>query len=172
MNNKRFWDIVDLARPADPLRASDRAWSQNLQAELERLPADEIVEWNHIFDRLAADAYTVDLWGASYLINGGSSDDGFYYFRCWLIGMGQRVYETAVAEPDALANLGRLPEMAAEAEMYAAAHQAWMKVTGHSDKDPYPARNESAMMTGEDWNFDDAHEARRHLPRLADIYLS
>jgi hypothetical protein len=145
-------------------------WDERLQAALEKLEPGEIIEWNHIFDRLAARAYTVDLWGAAYLINGGASDDGFYYFRCWLIGMGREVYEAAVANPDSLAD-AVVQGIDAEAEIYAAAHQAWMTVTGRSDTDPYPARNERAELRGEDWDFDDDAEVRRHLPRLAAMYL-
>lgn len=32
--------------------------------------------------------YDWDLWGAAYLINGGASDDGFDYFRGWLLSQG------------------------------------------------------------------------------------
>ena len=52
-----------------------------------------------------ADAYTWDLWGAAYLINGGCSDDGFAYFRSWLISRGRAAYEEAVRDPDSLADL-------------------------------------------------------------------
>ena len=107
---------------------------------------------------------------AAYVINGGASDDGFYYFRCWLIGMGRRVYEAALADPDSLAD-AVLPGIDAEAEIYAAAHSAWMAVTGRPDTDPYPARNEGAELRGEAWDFDDDEEVRRRLPRLAAIYL-
>jgi hypothetical protein len=31
-----------------------------------------------------------DQWGAAYLANGGCSDDGFDYFRGWLIGQGRK----------------------------------------------------------------------------------
>ena len=37
------------------------------------------------------DSYRWDLWGAAYLANGGCSDDGFDYFRGWLIGQGRKV---------------------------------------------------------------------------------
>jgi hypothetical protein len=168
MDEKRFWKIVAKACRSDSREAEE--WAERLQAELERLEPDEIIEWNHIFDQLAAQAYTVDLWGAAYLINGGASDDGFYYFRCWLIGMGREVYEAAVANPDSLAD-AVVQGIDAAAEIYAAAHQAWMAVTGWPDTDPYPARNERAELRREDWNFDDDAEVRRRLPRLAAIYL-
>jgi len=40
------------------------------------------------FRRYLNKAYTWDLWGAAYLINGGCSDDGFEYFRRWLVSRG------------------------------------------------------------------------------------
>jgi hypothetical protein len=167
MNERRFWEIIAEACRSDPHRAEE--WDERLQAELMELEPDEIVEWNRIFDRLAARAYTVDLWGAAYLINGGASDDGFYYFRCWLICMGRDAYEAAVADPDRLADVVD-PEIDAEAETYAAAHQAWMAVNGRPDTDPYPARDERAELRGEDRDFDDDEEVRRRLPRLAALY--
>jgi hypothetical protein len=168
MDEERFWTIVAKACGSNPRKAEE--WGARLRAALEKLPPDEIVEWNHIFDRLAARAFTVDLWGAAYTINGGASDDGFYYFRCWLIGMGREVYETAVADPDSLADVV-VRGIDAEAGIFAAAHAAWMAVTGRPDTDPYPARKERATLRGEDWDFDDEAQVRRRLPRLADLYL-
>ena len=168
MDEAKFWNIIATACRPDPRKAD--GWADGLQVELEKCDPPEIIEWNHIFDRLAAQAYTVDLWGAAYLINGGASDDGFYYFRCWLIGMGRNVYEAAVANPDSLAE-AVVQGIDAEAEIYAVAHQAWMTVSGRPDTDPYPARNEQAELRGEDWDFDDDAEVHRRLPRLAALYL-
>jgi hypothetical protein len=168
VDEAKFWDIVAKACGSDPRQAEK--WDRHLRSELKKFESVGIIEWNHIFDRLAARAFTVDLWGAAYLINGGASDDGFYYFRCWLIGMGRKVYEAAVADPDSLADVV-VPGIAAEAGICAAAHQAWMAVTGRPDTDPYPARNERAELRGEDWNFDDPEQVRQRLPRLAALYL-
>jgi hypothetical protein len=126
MTEEKFWDVIQRLGRLDTRRT--REWDQRLQAELRKLPADQIIEWNHIFDRLAASAYTVDLWGAAYVINGGASDDGFYYFRCWLIGMGREIYTAALQYPDSLFDVVT-PGLDAEAEIYAAAHLAWMAVT-------------------------------------------
>lgn len=169
MDIDQFWDIIDRACHADPSQVDD--WGDALVALLSELQADEIVEWNHIFDDLARQAYTVDLWGAAYLMNGGASHDGFYYFRCWLIGMGRDVYGAALTNPDTLARITLPFEHDAEAEIYAAAHAAWMQVTGRPDTDPYPARNESADLRGQSWDFNSNAEVRRRFPRLATIYL-
>ncbi|HTU16755.1 MAG TPA: DUF4240 domain-containing protein [Gemmataceae bacterium] len=168
MDQEHFWKIITKACRSDP--RSTEEWDQRLQVELKKLKPAEIIEWNHLFDRLAARAYTVDLWAAAYTINGGASDDGFYYFRCWFVGMGRDVYEAAVANPDSLAEAVD-PDIDAEAEIYAAAHQAWVAVTGRPDTDPYPARNEGAELRGEDWDHNDKEEVRRRLPRLAALYL-
>lgn len=119
MNETRFWNIVAHACRSNPSEVEE--WAERLRIELEKLEPDEIIEWNHTFDRLAAKAYTIDLWGAAYVINGGASDDGFYYFRCWLIGMGRTVYEAALIDPDSLAGVV-VQGIDAEAEIYAAAH--------------------------------------------------
>ena len=132
MDAKRFWEIIAVACRSNP-HAVD-GWDESLTARLARLEPDKIIEFNHIFDQFAARAYTVDLWGAAYTINGGASDDGFYYFRCWLIGMGRQVYEAALDNPDSLAEVVD-PKVDAEADIYAAAHQTWMTVTGKSDTD-------------------------------------
>lgn len=175
MNEETFWKIIrkachkqskkcgQIPRPIDD-------WDERLVEALEKLEPDDIIEWNHIFDRFAARAYTRDLWGAAYWINGGASDDGFYYFRCWLIGMGKEVYEKALENPDTLANVIDTDDNS-EAEIYAAAHQAWMLATGNDDEAPYPARNEVAELQGEKWNFDDEEEVRRRFPRLAKMFI-
>jgi len=49
------------------------------------------------------DAYTWDLWVVAWLCAGGlCSDDGFEYFRWWLISRGRQLYERAVSDPDSL----------------------------------------------------------------------
>jgi Protein of unknown function (DUF4240) len=51
-----------------------------------------------------ADSYDWGLWGAAYVIDGGCSDDGFDYFRAYLISRGRAVFEAAMADPDSLAD--------------------------------------------------------------------
>jgi hypothetical protein len=172
MDEERFWQIIESACRSDPQSAEE--WDSRLTASLAQLTAEEIVEWNHIFDQLAARAYRTDLWAAAYLINGGASDDGFYYFRCWLIGMGKQVYNAAIQDPDSLADVvtSEWPSRGidAEAEIYAAAHEAWLQVTGRPDTADYPARNESAELVGDDWNFEDRELMHQHLPRLTAVF--
>lgn len=172
MNHTQFWQIISDQCSSDPHSADE--WDTKLTDALTKLSPQEIIEWNHIFDELAQQAYRTDLWAAAYLINGGASDDGFYYFRCWLIGMGETIYKNAIANPDSLADIASPAWFAegieAESEIYAAAHKAWMRVTGNDYKADYPARNESVELAGDEWDFDDDTEMRKRLPRLAALY--
>lgn len=176
MDETQFWEILDRARPpVTPGTEDDREWFRSLKAELLPLPPEEILEFRRLFDDRVAAAYKIDLWGAGYLINGGCSDDGFHYFRCWLVGQGKAVYQRALENPDTLADIltGDWP---CEASLDAAPARAWEERTGRTDKEFYEALGEPAsslpdVEEGEDWDFDDDEEMRRRFPRLSLLYL-
>jgi len=87
LDTNQFWAIIEAGGPEvqdDPERQL-AAVRQALLAP----PPDELIEFHRLFNRAMEDAYTWDLWGAAYLINGGGSDDGFAYFRSWLISRGR-----------------------------------------------------------------------------------
>lgn len=64
MTPDQFWRIIAETCGSDPRSAED--WDTELTDALSTLPAYEIVEWNHIFDELARQAYRTDLWAAAY----------------------------------------------------------------------------------------------------------
>lgn len=68
------------------------------------------MEFERVFDAVNGEAYRTGLWAAAYLMRGGCSDDGFDYFRGWLLAQGRAVWEGAVAAPDSLADLGLDPD--------------------------------------------------------------
>ena len=75
-------------------------WGKNVTAE-----AAEAVGRH-----LVAQAHRWDLGAAAYLMRGGYSDDGFDYFRGWLIAQGRSRRERALADPDSLADAGVDPD--------------------------------------------------------------
>ena len=77
----------------------------NVRARLEKLRPEDIVSFDVHYDALRFRAYRKELWGAAYLMNGGCSDDGFEYFRAWLISRGKKVYEQVLSDPDSLDSL-------------------------------------------------------------------
>jgi hypothetical protein len=64
------------------------------------LDASEIEKFDHTFTALMAASYDFKLWGASYVINGGCSDDCFDYFRQYLIGHGKEIFYETLKDPD------------------------------------------------------------------------
>jgi hypothetical protein len=48
-----------------------------------------------------AESYRSDLWAVAYVANGGASDDGFDYFRGWLLTRGRERFEAALRDPPA-----------------------------------------------------------------------
>ena len=103
MDKAQFWRLIEDAKAKSGGECEGQA--KLLQSLLAALSAEEIVSFDKIFNEFRAAAYRWDLWGASYLINGGGSDDGFEYFRWWLIGQGREIFETALAQPDSLADI-------------------------------------------------------------------
>ena len=89
MQGDKFWQIVKRAAESDH---DPDAHAEVLRAELRKLSLQEIISFEVAFRRYLNEAYTWDLWGAAYVIHGGCSDDGFEYFRRWLVSRGRDVY--------------------------------------------------------------------------------
>ncbi|MFD7501399.1 DUF4240 domain-containing protein [Streptomyces sp. NPDC059850] len=103
MDETEFWGLVDHARETaegDPEDQSDL-----LVEQLSQLDPDSVLDFARHFEARANRAYRWDLWGAAWVLLGGVSDDAFEAFRYWLIGQGREVFEGALHDPDALAEL-------------------------------------------------------------------
>jgi hypothetical protein len=106
MSAENFWQIIEFARQSDH-EPEDHMTA--LGSALQKLTTDEIISFEMTFRQLLNKAYTWDLWGAAYVVHGGCSDDGFEYFRRWLVSRGRETYEAAIADPDSLAELQAPP---------------------------------------------------------------
>lgn len=173
MNRDQFWDLIAAARAAAATPDADGI-AERASASLARLPAEEIAGAAQPLWDLMADSYRADLWAAAYLINGGASDDGFEYFRGWLISQGREVFDQAVADPDALAQVPAVVSAAEEGEdldgepVLGIAWNAYRQKTG--EQLPAGAFTINYPPITFDWDFDDAEEMRRHLPRLSRLF--
>ena len=168
MDADRFWEIIEqtLIPGAD---AETRM--EALSAILSQRSLDEIVAFEVAFrDRINA-AYSWDLWGAAYLILGGCSDDGFEYFRRWLVSRGRATYERAIRHPDELAEIDLEPTGPDEVwefeEFYYVAGDVFEQKGGEGD-----IRDRSApelgpfdRPSGKEFEEDDTHLRERY-PRL------
>lgn len=176
MDSKDFWKLIDDARalvrdPADAEGVADR-----ISDLLTERPAHEIVAAQQLLWDLMAASYRAPLWAAAYLVNGGCSDDGFDYFRGWLIAQGREVFERAVADPDALAELPVIKEASAEYEelecerMLGVAWDAYRRVTGEQLPRGSFTVDLPDLDPEWDFDFDDEEELAERLPGLDALY--
>lgn len=177
-----FWGIVeDARRDVDsPIDEAD-AVAEELTGRLAgRSPAD-VLDFKVTQERLFARAYRWDLWAAAYVINGGCSDDGFEYFRGWLMAQGRRVWEAALADPDSLADVvdEQDPPLVECEEMLYVGPAAYEQAAGDGADfwaalERHDARTDtrSGEPEGEEFDFEDEIELRARLPRLAAAFLS
>ncbi|MFI7578542.1 DUF4240 domain-containing protein [Micromonospora sp. NPDC049497] len=172
MRTDDFWQLIDRARSGGG--GEPDAVAARTVALLAELPPEEIVGYAEHQRRVLAASYKVDLWGAAYLINGGASDDGFEYFRGWLMTQGRAVFARAVTDPDSLAELPRVRAASLSGEefecedMLVAPWEAYRKATA-SDLPAPEALPEPDL--NDFWDFDDEEEARRRLPKLAALFV-
>ena len=96
----KFWHIIARSAQSDH---DPHAHMEVLRGAIRGLSLEEIISFEAAFRRYLNEAYNWDLWGAAYVVNGGCSDDGFEYFRRWLVSRGRDVYEIAITSPDSLA---------------------------------------------------------------------
>ena len=106
MDRSRFYELIDEARPS-PDPAAPSADPAELREVLERLDDDELIGFAAAFARELVRLNRWEIWGAGYAALGplgGIGDDGFHYFRCWIIGKGADAVDTALEDPDGLAD--------------------------------------------------------------------
>ncbi|MFJ2513510.1 DUF4240 domain-containing protein [Streptomyces griseoviridis] len=185
MNIDRFWHLIESARSSATVSGSP--FDEALVDVLAECPRREILEYAERFDEVHDALYRWDIWAAAYLIGGGCSDDSFMDFRAGVIALGRDWYECTALSPDSLAGHPAVVEAASahhdEALFHEnvnyAAREAFERLTGDREAF-YRAEAEhrstgrqhgSATDMGEDFDFDDADEMRRRLPRLAALYL-
>lgn len=102
MSVDRFWMLVEGARRTSGNDGMVMAMA--LQASLGRLSADEIFGFHLRLNERLDESYRWDLWAVAYIVNGGASDDGFEYFRGWLIAQGRQYFEAALKDPSRAAD--------------------------------------------------------------------
>ncbi len=158
MTRDEFWKLIGKAKGAkEPETAIARC--------LRKLTPQAIVSYQEHFDTLAREANRWDLWGAAYIMGGGCSDDGFIDFRYGLISRGKDIYESAIGNPDSLADFSFQGEIPNELFGYAA-QEVYEEMTGEDEMPRLPPPKKRLKPLGEEWNFDDAKENARRLPKL------
>ena len=103
MDAERFWLLIESARHDAPV--DDEAFLSRLYAALAELEPEEVLEFRDALATTLERANSFLLRGAAFVINAERSEDGFEQFRGWLVGRGREVFESALEDPESLAEL-------------------------------------------------------------------
>lgn len=130
MSEVEFWYIIKEAKESTP---NGEALAAYITGELSKRNIESILGFDYWFTKFYYHSYTPNLWCAAYVAKGECDDDGFDYFRAWLIGQGQQVYEAAISDPDSLADAletTRDKEITSNEALLIAAARAYEAKTG------------------------------------------
>ena len=165
MTKDDFWNLIEKSKQ---LVGDGDCYDQAeiVQSLLEELNPTDIEDFDRFYDEMRLESYDQQLWAAAYIINGGCSDDGFEYFRGWLISRGKEVFENAVKDPGTL--VSEIPKEDEDLEyedMLYVARNAYEKKTGEEIPDRPPLE---WNLKGEDWDEDKVDSLYPELAKLAD----
>ena len=133
MDEKTFWQIIDAAKTT--AGQNYQARPSALEVQLRPLDLQSLASFQKRYEGYLLHANRWSLWGAAYLMNGGCSDDGFKYFRDWLISEGRDVYESALVNPEYLTIFPRREYYELEQFGYAASEVFAQKGGGELERD-------------------------------------
>ncbi len=151
MGQDRFWQLMEAASRGD--RNDSFRTAAVLQAALGKLRAEEILGFQLRLNERMAESYRWDLWAVAYIVNGGASDDGFEYFRGWLIAQGREYYQAALKDPVCAANRAGHDHQNESEQLLYAALEAYQAKTGRSL--PALSFSGAAEPAGQAWKEDD-----------------
>lgn len=158
---RTFWALIE--RAAEVSEGNRKRFLHAVLHYFKTSAGPERVQMRRDFRQAMKAAHRWDLWGAAYILNDGCSDDGFIYFRAWLMTKGQECFEKALRDPDSLATTPLRFQTGSDGFEFEefieaiAATADWM----WADR-----------VGGEKWDIEDADERRKRLPRLTAAYPS
>ncbi|MEL1240259.1 DUF4240 domain-containing protein [Flavobacterium flavipallidum] len=169
LDEDNYWKIIDKS-----LKETNNQEDQEifLSAELEKLPLKEIIGFRLRTDKLLFDSYTSNLWCANYIISNGGAEDGFDYFRCWLISRGKEAYYKTLENPDYLVNLvGNEPKTYDFEGFWYVANTAFKNLTykeaeEYIDYENFKSTDENYPLLEFNWNVDDPATMEKICPVL------
>ena len=101
MDEQEFWKIIDYAFVNSNGNTKNEA--RIIKEKLSAYKPDEITNFEIVLCEKLIKANDFKIMAIDKIIDGTVTDDTYLYFRCWLIGLGQKTYEQTLKDPDYLA---------------------------------------------------------------------
>ncbi|MFI7452195.1 DUF4240 domain-containing protein [Nonomuraea sp. NPDC049714] len=99
MDEDAFWVLIEQSGRESDTKKARLQW---LEERLSGLSVDDIIDFQKWFNICEYRSNTWDLWVAYHGVFPLGSEDGFLYFRSWLISLGHETFEHVVTDPDTL----------------------------------------------------------------------
>jgi hypothetical protein len=158
VNETEFWSLI--ASSKSDCKGDLGNQLEWLQRELQQRPESEILDFDRVLHEQMRLSYARDLWAAAYIINGGCSDDGFDYFRAWLIAQGTEIFHDALIDAEILVDVAEA-DVELELLLYVAV-KAYEARTNR--KFPYPTYPKTELV-GPEWD-EDEESLKKKYPKL------
>lgn len=164
MNEGEFWKIINYA---SEVAGEDQEKEQQLIIQkLSEYPAEQIVDFELIFTKKLIAINDFEILAAATIIEGSITDDGWLYFKCWLVSRGETIYNETIKNPEYLASVTQMGVVADFESMLYVSTEAYKKSTGKTEVDEsFPREiafkkglnyeSDGARMVGKDWKPED-----------------
>ncbi len=165
MAEDEFWSLI--GRSLENASSSGYQQEEAMLKILLELEPETILAYRSRFDERMDVAFSWDIWGVAYIIDGGCSDDSFEYFLYDLIAGGREKFENALQDAESIANWAVKDSVGLEGFGYLAG-TAYTQKTGQDfyqalkamgDKRHQPTHG--GKPRGEEWDEDAATLATR-----------
>ena len=163
MSEEDFWKLIDKSRTAS--NNNYQTQISSLKTILLTLEPADIERFDNTFTALLAASYDYKLWGASYVINGGCSDDCFDYFRQYLIGHGKEKFYQTIKDPESCASWIKSEEEDNWEGLQYPAMEAYKQKTGKEIPKTYQPKFE---LKGKPF---DEETVMKQYPKLAKMFM-
>jgi hypothetical protein len=169
LEEESYWVIIENSLKKNSNQSDQELFLVN---EIEKLTPKEMIGFRLRTDKLLFDSYTSDLWCAAYIMNGGCTDDGFEYFRCWLISRGKETFYKAKENPDSLINLVKEDRGIYEFEGFwyvainAFKNETDKEIYSYIDYDTFVTNDENYPLLNFTWNVDEPQSMQKICPIL------
>lgn len=172
MSEVEFWYLIEDAKKNT---GSSEELAAHITGTLAKRNVESILGFDYWFSKFYYHSYTSALWCAAFIAKNGCDDDGFDYFRAWLIGQGQKVFESAVNNPDSLLiplEAASTKEKTENESLLVAAWRAYEAKTGKGtqdffdDLDNYETDFGSLRALKFNWKPDEPASMKKVCPKL------
>lgn len=150
MDENEFWKIIDFG--FNTCEDDTKKQAQIITQKLSEYTPNQIIDFEILFRKKVILANDFKIMAAEKIIEGSVSDDSYLYFRCWLIGQGQKTFKQTIKNPDYLASIIEKGTETDFEDLLYVSTGAYKKTTGKKEEDESFPRD-VAYKAGFDYDF-------------------